>query len=67
MEKLQNKITSWVGVVLGTFVLWAPAVGIDFNQADADGIAAYVNELITAAGVAVAGIGSSITDFKEKL
>ena len=67
LEKVQNKATSWVGAILGCGVLLGPVLGFDFGQDDADAITANVAAVIGAIGVALASIGSSVADTKERL
>lgn len=64
MEKHILRSKTILGLILVTLVNWAPTVGYDFNQADADFIMDNLDKVIIQAGVIFAWYGRMVAQVK---
>ena len=60
MEKTVAKSKTIIGIVLATLVMWAPTVGVDFNQEDSNFVMENLNEVIASGFAAFAFYGRMV-------
>lgn len=65
-SKFVLKSKTMAGLMLSTLVLWAPAVGLDFNEADKGFIMENLHEIFATGFAAFAGWGRIVANTRTR-
>ena len=65
-SKIVTKSKTIIGIALATLVMWAPQIGLDFTQEDANFITENIDKLLATAFSAFAVYGRVVAETKVR-